>query len=180
MEITACPICGSKNIGIGTLGDGIISGLSSWKEVCRDCGYQGSSLLFDSEVEYKKFVDVLLNAKKQTVSQKDKTGEEKEFEDQIELKKEKNEKIEVLTKKTMGSQFLKKKSYFLEFILAIVFSTLFFLILFGGRYISVDNGIFSGEDFLTIVLYLLCSFVGILIFFFLIIMFVETIYRIRR
>ena len=59
MEITACPVCGSTNIGIGTLGDGIISGLSSWKEVCRNCGYQGSSLLFESEEEYQKFLTAL-------------------------------------------------------------------------------------------------------------------------
>ncbi len=56
MEITACPVCGSKNIGIGTLGDGIISGLSSWNEVCKNWGYQGASLIFESESEYKKFL----------------------------------------------------------------------------------------------------------------------------
>jgi transcription elongation factor Elf1 len=180
MEITACPICGSRNIGIGTLGDGIISGLSSWKEVCRDCGYQGSSLLFDSEIEYKKFVDMLLKAKKQPLSRKDKIKEENEFEDQIELKKKKNQKIEVLTEKAITPQFLKKKIYFFEFILAIVFSTLFFFVLFISSYISLDNGIFSGNDLLTMVLYLLGSFVGVLIFFFLIIIFIETIYRIIR
>jgi protein-S-isoprenylcysteine O-methyltransferase Ste14 len=59
MEITACPVCGSTNIGIGTLGDGIISGLSSWKEVCRNCGYQGPSLLFENEEDYQKFLKAL-------------------------------------------------------------------------------------------------------------------------
>jgi protein-S-isoprenylcysteine O-methyltransferase Ste14 len=59
MEITACPVCGSTNIGIGTLADGIISGLSSWKEVCRNCGYQGPSLLFENEEEYHKFLKAL-------------------------------------------------------------------------------------------------------------------------
>jgi protein-S-isoprenylcysteine O-methyltransferase Ste14 len=59
MEITACPVCGSTNIGIGMLGDGIISGLSSWKEVCRDCGYQGASLIFEKEEDYQKFLKAL-------------------------------------------------------------------------------------------------------------------------
>jgi protein-S-isoprenylcysteine O-methyltransferase Ste14 len=59
MEITACPVCGSTDIGIGTLGDGIISGLSSWKEVCHNCGYQGASLLFDSEEAYQRFLKAL-------------------------------------------------------------------------------------------------------------------------
>ena len=59
MEITACPVCGSTNIGIGTLSDGIISGLSSWKEVCRNCGYQGPSLLFENEEAYQEFLKAL-------------------------------------------------------------------------------------------------------------------------
>ena len=95
MEITACPNCGSKNIGIGTLGDGIISGLSSWKEVCKDCGYQGASLLFDSEIEYKKFIDALSNEKKQTVERKEEIKEEK-AEESIELTEEKKEVLEFL------------------------------------------------------------------------------------
>ncbi len=69
MEITACPVCGSKNIGIGTLGDGIISGLSSWNEVCKNCGYQGASLIFESEAQYKKFLDALAFQKKQAETQ---------------------------------------------------------------------------------------------------------------
>ncbi|MBN1280913.1 MAG: hypothetical protein JXA00_04615 [Candidatus Thermoplasmatota archaeon] len=58
-QITACPNCGSKNIGIGTLGDGIVWGLTSWNEVCRNCGYRGRSLVFDSEDEYQKFLEQL-------------------------------------------------------------------------------------------------------------------------
>ena len=76
MEITACPVCGSKNIGIGTLGDGIISGLSSWNEVCRNCGYQGASLVFESESEYNKFLEALSNQKKQTEAGIEEVNEE--------------------------------------------------------------------------------------------------------
>ena len=55
MGITACPKCGSPQIYQGTIGDGVLSGYFS-KDVCRNCGYQGSSLLFDSEEDYKKFL----------------------------------------------------------------------------------------------------------------------------
>ena len=59
MKIKACPICGSKNISMGGLGDGVLFGIDSWREVCRSCGYQGAPILFDSESEYIKFYNEL-------------------------------------------------------------------------------------------------------------------------
>ncbi len=56
MKITACPRCGSTNISAGTMGSGILFGMSSWKEECRDCGYKGASLVFDSKEEYLTFL----------------------------------------------------------------------------------------------------------------------------
>jgi len=56
MEITACPNCGSKRIYQGTMGDGVLTGYT-YRDVCRDCGYQGAPIIFDSEVEYKKFLE---------------------------------------------------------------------------------------------------------------------------
>jgi transcription elongation factor Elf1 len=176
MEITACPICGSKNIRIGTLGDGIISGLSSWKEVCRDCGYQGASLLFESETEYKKFVDALSPQKKQSVEQTEDASEENQEEESDEQIKENKELLDFLDETEKTPRYV-KKNYLFEFALAAVLSIVFFIILFGSSYISVNNGIFSQNDSLTIILYVLGSFVGVLIFFFLMIVFVEMIYR---
>jgi len=176
MEITACPNCGSKNIGIGTLGDGIISGLSSWKEVCKDCGYQGASLLFDSETEYKKFIDALSNAKKQTEEQKEEIKEEN-VEESVELTEEKRQILEFLDETEDTPEIPKKKNYFLEFMLAVVLSSIFFITLLGGSYFGVNNVLFSNDDIVTIVLYVIGSFVGVLIFFFLLIVLVETIYR---
>jgi transcription elongation factor Elf1 len=176
MEITACPNCGSKNIGIGTLGDGIISGLSSWKEVCRDCGYQGASLLFESETEYKKFIDALSQQKKQAGTQTEEASEENQEEESAELTKEKKEILEFLDETEKTPRRFEKKSYLFEFVLAVVLSIVFFIIMFGSSYFGV-NGIFSQNDLFTIILYLLGSFVGVLIFFFLLIVFVETIYR---
>lgn len=55
MEITACPKCGSKNISHGTIRDGILDGYVN-RYVCRECGYQGMPIIFDSEKEYKAFL----------------------------------------------------------------------------------------------------------------------------
>jgi len=176
MEITACPNCGSKNIGIGTLGDGIIFGLSSWKEVCKDCGYQGASLLFDSEIEYKKFIDALSNAKKQTVEREEEIKEEN-TEESVELIEKKKEVLEFLDQTKDTPKSPKKKNYFFEFALAIVLSCIFFITLLSSSYFGINNILFSNDDLFTIVLYVIGSFVGVLIFFFLLIVLIETIYR---
>jgi len=55
MEIKACPNCGSRRIYQGRMGDGVLTGYTS-RDVCRDCGYQGMPIIFDSEKEYKKFL----------------------------------------------------------------------------------------------------------------------------
>jgi len=180
MEITACPNCGSKNIGIGTLGDGIISGLSSWKEVCKDCGYQGASLLFDSEIEYKKFIDALSNAKKQTVEQKEQTKEKNAEEESLELTEENRQVLEFLDETEDTPKIPKKKNYFFDFVLAAILSIMFFIALLGSSYFGVNNVLFSDNDLFTIVLYVISSFMGVLIFFFLLVMLVETIYRSAR
>ena len=45
-SIKACPRCGSNNIFQGTMGDGILTGYTT-KDVCRNCGYQGTPVAFD-------------------------------------------------------------------------------------------------------------------------------------
>jgi len=55
MEIIACPKCGSRRIFQGRLRDGLLTGYTS-KDVCRNCGYQGMPIIFDSESDYKKFL----------------------------------------------------------------------------------------------------------------------------
>ena len=59
MELRACPRCGSRNMDAGTMGAGVTFGVTSWKSMCKDCGYQGEPLLFDSEKSYKKFLIAL-------------------------------------------------------------------------------------------------------------------------
>jgi len=173
MEITACPVCGSKNIGIGTLGDGIISGLSSWKEVCRNCGYQGASLLFEKEEDYQKFVTAL---KEKTGPDGAQSPNERIGEEPAELTTKDKEVLSLLNETEDTPSLPPKKSYVFEFICSIILSIIFFVILISDSVFGVDSFIFS-RDLFSAVLYFLGSFIGLLIFFFLLIVFVETIYR---
>jgi len=161
MEISACPVCGSKNIGIGTLGDGIISGLSSWNEVCKNCGYQGASLLFESETEYKKFLDALSYPKKQTETQNKELNEETSAQG-----------LDEATSKHSG-----KKNYSFEFFISVMLTIVFFIILSGSSYFGTNPDIFSQNNLTVMVLFILGSFFAVLIFSFLFIVLAETIYR---
>lgn len=70
MEITACPNCGSKRIYQGTMGDGVLTGYT-YREVCKDCGYQGMPIIFDSEEEYKKFLENIPKKQKEILPKKE-------------------------------------------------------------------------------------------------------------
>jgi hypothetical protein len=73
MEIIACPNCGSRKIYQGTMGDGVLTGYT-FREVCRNCGYQGMPIIFDSEKEYKIFLK-----EKKSKNQLNKKIEKKKF-----------------------------------------------------------------------------------------------------
>ena len=161
MEITACPVCGSKNIRIGTLGDGIISGLSSWNEVCRDCGYQGASLIFESESEYNKFLEALALQKQQA---------DAHIEDSKEMELGGNSEESPSVRSG-------KKSYLFELIISIVLASVFFIILTGSNFLGGFQNLFSLNTFGFPVVSLIGSFVGVLLFFFLLIVLGETLYR---
>lgn len=59
MKIYACPRCGSRNISMGTLSSGIMYGVTSLKEECKNCGFRGFPLIFDSKKEYVKFLEAI-------------------------------------------------------------------------------------------------------------------------
>ena len=63
MEIIACPNCGSRRIYQGTMGDGVLTGYTS-RNVCRNCGYQGMPIIFNSETDYERFLKRKTNEKK--------------------------------------------------------------------------------------------------------------------
>ena len=80
MKITACPKCGSKNISMGTMGSGVIFGVTSWNEMCKDCGYQGQPIVFDSEKKYNKF---LVAVKQKPLDEKTDVKEKSSVEDEV-------------------------------------------------------------------------------------------------
>jgi transcription elongation factor Elf1 len=172
MEITACPVCGSTNIGIGTLGDGIISGLSSWNEVCRNCGYQGPSLLFENEETYQKFLSALKERAGTAASEEPQSSEEPD-----EVTPEDKEIAALLKETESAPPPPGKSNYRFEFVLAVILSILFFMILIGGSYFGINSFLFSHSDFFSILLYLFGSFIGVLIFFFLLVIFIEMLFR---
>ena len=55
MNITACPTCGSTRIYQGNLSDGTLTGYTT-RYVCKQCGYQGMPIIFDSEKDYHNFL----------------------------------------------------------------------------------------------------------------------------
>ena len=90
MKITACPKCGSKRIFQGRLGEGVLAGYTT-RDVCRDCGYRGSPIIFDSEKEYKKFIEKLKNSDK-----KEKHSSDKIEDKSVELSDKEKEIIDFL------------------------------------------------------------------------------------
>lgn len=75
MEIKACPNCGSTQIYQGRMGEGVLTGYTS-RNVCRNCGYQGMPIIFDTEKEYKKFLESKSQKKKGKEASKDITKKE--------------------------------------------------------------------------------------------------------
>jgi hypothetical protein len=64
MKITACLRCGSKNLDIADMRDGITPGIDWSTMVCRDCDWQGIPLEFETENDYQKFLKGLEKQKK--------------------------------------------------------------------------------------------------------------------
>ncbi len=91
MKITACPKCGSRKIFQGKLKEGILTGYTPTKYVCRNCGYQGSPLIFDSESEYKKFASELENHDSKIEDEEISEHDKKILDDIKEISKENDE-----------------------------------------------------------------------------------------
>ena len=142
MKISACPICGSRRIFQGRMKEGVLTGYTS-REVCRDCGYRGSPIIFDSEKEYKKFLKELKTKdKKEKSSFDDKedksinlTDKEKEVIDFLkDFDEEDNGNIDTEIKEKPNI-FLKNPTVPIGFGLLVIgilatFFTIYFTILF--------------------------------------------------
>lgn len=76
MRLRVCPRCGSKNIFAGKMSSGILYGVSSWMEECRDCGYKGAPVIFDSTREYVSFLKNLRKSKNDILSDQIGSGDD--------------------------------------------------------------------------------------------------------
>jgi len=118
MSITACPNCGSKKIFQGRLKDGVLTGYSD-KYVCRDCGYQGSPLIFDNIDEYNKF---------QTEKKSDKTLDEvtanQTLDKEVVLSEKEKEAVDFLNElgDTTTTEIKTKPSALIMFSVVLIFS----------------------------------------------------------
>ena len=123
MKINACPKCGSRNISQGTLGEGVLTGYVT-KDVCKDCGYQGMPLIFNSEKEYKKFLEGLSKDQEGKVGKPEKIAEEP-----VKLTEKEKELLEFLNESSeeKPSEPLKQKRPY--GLIILVFITIFYAML---------------------------------------------------
>ncbi|MFH1102021.1 MAG: hypothetical protein V1726_08325 [Methanobacteriota archaeon] len=175
MEIHACPKCGSKNIQIGTLGSGVTYGITSWKSVCRNCGYQGEPLLFDSEENYDKFVQGL--STKEKPSQEDlaeqKEPQSTEEDDLVQLsEKDKNvvkclheieEEPEQQIEKEKEKVFSEDKVWWPEIGLAMIIAIIITYLWFAGAYTYYNIILISIYGICTYILFTIISLIGIVL-----------------
>jgi len=132
MTISACPKCGSKNISMGTMGSGVTFGVTSWNQMCRNCGYQGQPLLFDSEKKYKKFFEAL-HQKPQDTTERRTPGSVEEKVDEVldEVSEKDKDTVRLLCQYEEESEckpiWPKNKAWWPEISIALVFTFLAYL-----------------------------------------------------
>lgn len=135
MKINACPKCGSRNIFQGTLGEGVLTGYVN-KDVCKDCGYQGMPIIFDSEEEYKKFLEGLSKDKEVKTDKSGQIVKNKVEEEPLKLTKHEKELLEFLDEspdKNHSEPLKQKRPYGL---IILVFITIFYAMLLTAWIIS--------------------------------------------
>ena len=136
-SILACPRCGSKRIEMGTMNQGVLFGVTSWKSVCKNCGYQGEPLIFETEEAYEKFLDGLSKDKAQVpiTESQEATADEIEVEETIGLTPKEKEVVEYAhdveeeskgaeNRKVRAPVFDETKSWRVEVLVALVISAI--------------------------------------------------------
>ena len=191
-SILACPRCGSKRIEMGTMNQGVLFGVTSWKSVCKNCGYQGEPLIFETEDAYTKFLIGLSKDKSQvpiTESQESATAksDESETEQTPELTEKDKEVIEyahdveeeskgVENHKVRAPVFDETKSWRVEVLVALVISAIWttvYLSFFAFHFIT-------SFDVLFMFLYTFFYFAATTILILVVIIIAEYVYYRRK
>jgi len=124
MVIYACPRCGSQNIFMGTMDSGVIIGITSSKNVCKSCGFQGNPILFESKKQYLEFIATLKKDKESELL----TDEEEPREKIVLSKKDQQvldfvDDVKYIHEDQYGAVEVEKpKNWWLEIILSLILS----------------------------------------------------------
>ena len=140
MVIYACPRCGSQEIFMGTMDSGVIIGLTSIKNVCKNCEFQGAHLQFESEKEYLKFIKTLKKDKDQRQPTK------KEQNENIKLSKKDQQVIDFVddVKNIREEQYEdvkveKQKNWWPEIIISTILSIIIGIFSYSGFVGTMGN-----------------------------------------
>lgn len=167
MRISACPRCGSKNISAGTMRSGILYGISSWMEECRDCGFKGSPVVFDSESEY---LDFLKNVKMKFVKKKKTESSNKD--NNIQPNNELVDDDKTKDYKQVISHHWHASNWWIEIGLAIIIAVFVSLFRVKGNITIMGMGV----GFIYTILEIIIYFIILLI----VIVFVEYLFQLIR
>ena len=119
------------------MNQGVLFGVTSWKSVCKNCGYQGEPLIFETEEAYEKFLDGLSKDKAQVpiTQSQEATADEIEVEETIGLTPKEKEVVEYAhdveeeskgaeNRKVRAPVFDETKSWRVEVLVALVISAI--------------------------------------------------------
>ena len=187
--IAACPRCGSKRIEMGTMKEGVLFGITSWKSVCKNCGYQGEPLFFEDEEAYQRFLEGLSkdkaqapltegNAPEPEASEAEETAgltsKEKEVVEYAHDVEEESKGIE--NHKVRAPVFDETKSWRVEVLIALVISAIWttvYMSFYAFRFIT-------SLDVLFMVLYVFFYFAAATIVILVVIIIAEYVYYRRK
>lgn len=191
-SILACPRCGSKRIEMGTMNAGVLFGVTSWKSVCKNCGYQGEPLIFETEDAYERFLEGLSKDQTQALIMEDKesivktpdesdaqetpglTGKDKEVVDYAHDVEQ--ESVRKEDYKVRAPVFDTTKSWRIEVFVALIISavwTVIYLSFYAFRF-------FTSLDLLFMFLYTFFYFAAATLVILVVIIIVEYIYYRRK
>ncbi len=183
--IAACPRCGSRRIEMGTMNQGVLFGLTSWKSVCKNCGYQGEPLFFEDEESYQKFLEGLSKDKAQPsiTEGSESMSAETDVEEAAGLSPKEKEVVKYahdVEEESMGVEdhkvrapvFAETKSWRREVLVALVISAIWTIV-----YMSFyASGFVTSLDVLFMFLYVFFYFVAVTIVILIIIVIAEYVY----
>jgi len=142
---------------MGTMGAGVTFGITSWKSVCRSCGYRGEPLLFPTEEAYQTFLEQLKTTKESLLTEHPQGDDIEEPLQEELLSQEEQEVIRICDEISAEyvpahkDVFSDNKSWIPEIIIAMISAG---IILFG-----FNVSFFTSADLWIIFLYSLVLFV---------------------